>query len=218
MCMRGRPADPGVECCLAFWQLKGKRENTLWCTQRYCTDTCTCVAYRKAHMQDSSAHTHRQCCAILFPPDACCIILPTIHLEMHETEIPVGCCARAYGSTLYNCPLGLWFEPWWWAESKLRQHPFEVSLTSREQQTILLWANYNNVPRPIVHSLTAQTCEEKPSGPELAVPLAPSVKNMTVTATSFTARCCFKVVDVSDCQTPLWNCTVLCQINSPFEC
>lgn len=157
MCMRGRPADPGVEWCLALWQLKGKRDYMLWCTQRYCTATCTCIAYRKTRIP---AHTHRQCCAILFPPDACCIILPTIHLEMHETEIPVGCFARVYGLTLYHCPLCLWFEPRWWAESKLRQHPFEVSLASWEQPTVLSWANYNNVPRPIVHSLTAQICEE----------------------------------------------------------
>lgn len=69
---------------------------------------------------------HRQCCAILFPPDACCIIMPTSHLEIDDTDIPVGC-ARLHGSKLSNCPLCLWFEPWWWAGSKLRQHHLKLA-------------------------------------------------------------------------------------------
>lgn len=69
---------------------------------------------------------HRQCCAILFAPDACCIIMPTSHLELDDADIPVGC-ARIYGSKLSNCPLCLWFKPQWWAGSKLRQHHLDLA-------------------------------------------------------------------------------------------
>ena len=117
-------------------------------------------------------------------------------------KIPVGCCANVYGSTLYNCPPRVCDLS---HDDGLKQRSGNtsyVSPTSREQQTVLQWANYNNAPQSIVHLLTAQIWEEKPSGPRLAEPLAPSVKNMAVTATSLTPRCCFKAVAILECQPP----------------
>lgn len=117
-------------------------------------------------------------------------------------KIPVGCCASVYCSTLYNCPPRVCDLS---HDDGLKQRSGNtscVSPTSREQQTVLQWANYNNVPQSIVHSLTALIWEEKPSGPGLAEPLAPSVKNMAVTATSLTPRCCFKAVAILECQPP----------------
>lgn len=220
MCMRERPADPGVECCLALWQLKGKREYTLWYTQRYCTDTCTCVAYRKTHMRDSNSHTHTHTGSVV----------PYCFHRMHAAlscQPFIWKCMRqkfllgvvpgfvAQHCTTVLCVVDLSHDDGL-NQSTGNTH---VKLAShlRRSRLVLLWASYNSEPQPrctFSHSSNVW-------GPELVVPLAPSVKNMTVavTATSLTPSCCFKVVASFEkfsffhISLGLWGCAVLFRID-----
>lgn len=76
MCMRG---DLLIQVLNAAWHsdIWREREHTLWCTQRYCTDTCTCIAYGKLHMLDSNAHTQEVLCHIV--STGCILHYPANH-------------------------------------------------------------------------------------------------------------------------------------------
>lgn len=144
--MGSRPADPGVEGWLALWQPKARR---MYALMHY-------VLYK--YMETTGKHTswvpkHEQELYDMFPPDAWSIILPLYELfiwKITRQEIPVGCHARICSS---NCTTVFCLWAWWWAESFLRQHPSEESLTALKRN-FSRRANYN-MPQPIVLSLEA---------------------------------------------------------------
>lgn len=114
---------------------------------------------------------HTRKCPILFPPDACCIFLPTIHLEMHETEILHGC------QGFQHCKTTACFLDFSHGDG-LKQSLGHTELKLASHLSRLFCCEpITTTFSPIVNSVIAQICEEKPLGSELAVPLAPSVKN-----------------------------------------
>lgn len=165
---------------------------------RSCTSTCTCIAYRKTHVKKTPAHTHRQCCAIFFPLDACCIIMPTIHLEMHDTEIPVGCCARVYGSKLFNCSPCLWLELRWWAESKLRQHRLKLALHPGSSRLFCCEPTQQFASAHCLFSHSSNRWRRRSHRHQASCASGPICRE-------YGCDCCFKVGAILKCQTPLFQ-------------
>lgn len=151
-----------IQVLNAAWHFDSKRgKKELWCTQiHYCTDTFTCLPYRDTY--DSSMKEIY--CHIVSTGFMLCY--PANHSFGNAWDrnsswlVVAGFMAQHCTTVLCGGDLSHGD----WPNQSPKQHSFEVSLTSR-QQTVLLWANYNNTPQPIVHSLTAQIHEEKTPRP-----------------------------------------------------
>lgn len=104
-----------------------KREHVLWCTLRSSMNACTCIALQERIIRKAVAHPRRMCCKTLFPLNACCIIMPSVCLEMLDTEILVGCYefrAPNYSTVVvFSIMTTGWIKAW--------ATPFKVGLVCR---------------------------------------------------------------------------------------
>lgn len=159
-------------------------------------------------------HTGQRC-AILFPLGACCIIMPTIHLETRDTEIPVGCCARVYGSKLFNCSPCLWLEPRWWAESELRQHRLKLASHPGSSRLFCCEPIQQCASAHCLFSHSSNRWRRRSHRHQASCASGPICRE-------YDCDCCFKVGAILKCQTPLfqsltgllWNSPILFKIDS----
>lgn len=117
-----RPADPGAECRLALWQLKGKRGHK--CFDPRCSDlvrTQTHTLTRHFSLRERRGYKAHKCGIVPF-----CFHRIRAALSCQpfngNREIPVGHFVRVSGWKPFNYLLLLWFESRWWSGSKLGQH------------------------------------------------------------------------------------------------
>lgn len=169
MCMRKKPADPGVESRLACSQLKAERLYALthtvsyWYIQNYWLQKHT---YKiPAHKQAVWCHFVYTRCMQHYPA-----IIPTNHLETRDNKIPTGWCANICTSTLYNCACDLSHG------DRLIQGSGNTHLEKASlfrNRLFMLEANYNSRLQPVILSLSSSNLWRKPLNSDLDVLLAP---------------------------------------------
>lgn len=132
----------------------GNREHVLWCTLRSSMNACTCMALQERIIRKAVAQPR---CETLFPPNACCIVVPSVRLEVLDTEILVGCRARVQSSELFNCSCVFNHD------DGMNQSLGDTIQGWPRLQTRLLWVNTTVCLSPLsVHSQLQSLKNKKP--------------------------------------------------------